>query len=430
MLPQLHRQEITIDNLLNALQSQNGLIAFAVGLVCCLIAFGISYLDQKQKTTLHIEKVHWPFLTHFISRMVFPVSALVMLIFAQMAWLYIYQYYSLVLLIYLALLFWLGIIRGFSALVRFALPNNKLQWLSEYFLSGLLWALFICWALDINQIIIGWMRSISFTVGSSKIDLWMIITAIIWVTITIMAALWIAKFIDMRIMEQTQIDLSLRIILSKISSIALVILAILIVLPIVGINLTVLSVFGGAIGVGIGFGLQKIASNYISGFIILLDRSISVGNRLIVDGHVGYITSITSRYTVLKGFDGSEALIPNEQLISNTVINQSYVDTAIRTDIPVQVAYGTDLELALDLLLQAADQTDVSRMNKPNAIVLAFADSGINLQLQYWVDDPRLSAANLQSKIMVAIWRNFRNAGVEMPFPQREIRILNDAEQE
>jgi small-conductance mechanosensitive channel len=193
----------------------------------------------------------------------------------------------------------------------------------------------------------------------------------------------------------------------------------------VGIDLTVLSVFGGALGVGLGFGLQKIASNYVSGFIILLDRSIRIGDRLMVDNRVGYVSKITSRFVVLKSADGSEALVPNDTLIANTVINQSYTDKSLWISLPIQVAYGTDLHQALALLCQAASHPRVKTDPAPSAFVVAFADSGINLEVGLWVSDPENGMLSLRSDINLRIWQLFSQHGIQIPYPQREVHVLN-----
>lgn len=173
-----------------------------------------------------------------------------------------------------------------------------------------------------------------------------ILRAVASVAATVLAALWIGREIERRLMATDVMDVSLRVMAIKVVRTLLVVLAVLIALPLVGIiDLTVLSVFGGALGVGLGFGLQKIASNHVSGFIILMDRSVKIGDVVQIDNRSGMITQLTSRYIVLKGGDGTEALIPNEALITSTVVNQSYSDRLIRIALPIQVAYGSSLDL-------------------------------------------------------------------------------------
>jgi small-conductance mechanosensitive channel len=207
-----------------------------------------------------------------------------------------------------------------------------------------------------------------------------------------------------------------------------VLLAVLIGLPMVGIDLTTLSVFGGALGVGLGFGLQKIASNYVSGFILLLDNSIRIGNVISVGNDRGEVTRITTRYTVLKSGTGVESLVPNELLVGSVVQNESYSDPRVRIALQVQVSYDSDLERAMAIMVAAATaQARVLPAPAPGVLLMNFADSGINLELGFWVADPEKGTGQLRSDINLAIWREFRQSGIAIPFPQREIRILKEA---
>jgi len=200
-------------------------------------------------------------------------------------------------------------------------------------------------------------------------------------------------------------------------------------LSIVGIDITALSVFSGALAVGLGLGLQKIASNYVSGFIILLDRSIRIGNLVALDATTsGVVTQITARYTVLRTLAGTEVIIPNEYLVSNIVRNESFTDSRLRVVVPVQVAYGTDLEQAMRLMTEAAQaQPRVLAEPAPQALLTLFADSGINLELGFWIADPQAGTGSVRSAINLSIWRSFHEHGIEIPFPQREIRLLGGA---
>lgn len=235
-----------------------------------------------------------------------------------------------------------------------------------------------------------------------------------------LAALWVSRLIDKRIMLISHVDLSFRIVISKLVRTGMIIAAVLIALPIVGIDLTVLSVFGGALGVGLGFGLQKIASNYVSGFIILLDRSVRIGDRVTVDGagsRTGIIQEITSRYVVLRQADGTEALIPNETLISNTVVNTSYSDRSVWQSLEIGVAYGSDLRQVMALMVEATTSSPrVLQDPAPTAFVTAFADSSINLTLGYWVGDPENGLLGPKSAINLAIWDKFVEHGIQIPF--------------
>jgi small-conductance mechanosensitive channel len=230
-------------------------------------------------------------------------------------------------------------------------------------------------------------------------------------------------------MQAERLDSSLRALAAKSVRAILLIVAVLIALNAVGLDLTLLSVFGGALGVGIGLGLQKLASNYIAGFTILLDRSIRLGDMITVDNRFGVVSKVTARYVVVRSLDGVEAVVPNETLVTTTVLNHSYSTREIRIGIPIQVAYGSDLEHALRLMEAAAlaEARVLKAPNPPAAFVIRFADSGVDLELGFWINDPENGQANLKSAINLAIWRAFQAHGISIPFPQREIRILGDA---
>jgi len=209
------------------------------------------------------------------------------------------------------------------------------------------------------------------------------------------------------------------------AAVVALLLAVLIGLSLVGLDITALSVFGGALGVGLGFGLQKIAANYISGFIILLDRSLRIGDVISVDNHKGQVTKITTRYTVLRGLNGVEVIVPNEVLVGSVVQNDSYSDPKMRVALTVGVSYAADLERAMAILVEVAlAQPRVLRDPAPAALVMAFGDSAIELELGFWISDPALGVGGVRSDINLAIWKAFRAEGIEIPFPQRDVRIV------
>ena len=322
---------------------------------------------------------------------------------------------------------WMIGIRLVLAILHLALPQGRFtaQW--ERRLSGLLWGCFVLWVSGIDKIITDWMKSLSFTVGSNKLSLYTVLTGLLWVGVVMMLMMWLARWIDERLMSTQRLDMNLRIVLSKVVKSLFMVLSVLIALPLVGIDLTVLSVFGGALGVGLGFGLQKIASNYVSGFIILADRSVRPGDRLNVNGFTGYVGKITSRFVVLRSADGQEALIPNETFVTSTVINESYTGKALWQSLNVQVGYDTDLPRALAILTEAAAaQKRVSTNPAPNAFLTGFGDNGIDLRVGFWVNDPENGFLGLFSDILMTIWQRFNEEGIEFPYPQREVRILQD----
>ena len=214
--------------------------------------------------------------------------------------------------------------------------------------------------------------------------------------------------------------------ISKVMRIALYIIAIIVTLSSLGLNLTFLSVFGGAFGVGLAFGLQKIASNYISGFIILLDKSIHIGDILTIGEHYGVVTVIRSRYTILKMLDGIEVIIPNETLISENIINHTLSDRKSRVSVDVQISYKSSVDKAFEIMLNAA-KNEVRVLNdpEPSVYLMKFADSGIDLMLSFYIVDPEEGSWELKSNVYREIWSEFQKHGIEIPYPHRMIEIIN-----
>src|SRR5665647_741401 len=269
------------------------------------------------------------------------------------------------------------------------------------------------------------LKDISFSVGKHQVSVLLILQALFIVLVTLMIALSGSRFLENKLMRAEQINMNLRVVLSKLIRVSLALIALLLALSAVGIDITLLSVFGGALGVGLGFGLQKIASNYVSGFIILLDESVHMGDVITVDGHYGVISILRARYMVLRKLDGTEVVIPNEVLITNAVINHSFTDRKARVQMPVQVSYESPLELAMQLMQKAADNHPrVLIEPAPSVLIKGFGESGIDLGLTIWIPDPEEGSAALQSAIYLEIWRAFQQHGISIPYPQREVRIL------
>lgn len=298
---------------------------------------------------------------------------------------------------------------------------------SERIIAATIWSAYALHVIGILPEFWQLLDGIRLHIGKSTVSVLTILQALASVAATVLAALWIGREIERRLMQAEVMDVSLRVMVIKVMRALLIMLAILIALPLVGIDLTVLSVFGGALGVGLGFGLQKIASNYVSGFIILMDRSIKIGDMVQIDNRLGIITQLTSRYIVLKGGDGTEALIPNEAMITSTVVNLSYTDRLIRIALPIQVAYGTDLNLARKLLEEAARiEPRVVDNPAPMAFVKNFGESGIDLELGVWIKDPENGQLPVRSSVNLQIWEIFNQHGISIPYPQRELRVFGN----
>jgi small-conductance mechanosensitive channel len=270
------------------------------------------------------------------------------------------------------------------------------------------------------------LDAMEIPVGAKHISVFELLKGAVVVILTIAATLWLSGLLEQRLQRATRIDSSVRVVASKFLRAALLVLGVLIALQAVGIDLTLLAVFGGALGVGIGLGLQKIASNYIAGFTILLDRSIRLGDMITVDNRFGVVSRLTARYVVVRSLDGIEAIVPNETLVTTTVLNHSYTSREIRVGIPVQISYDSDVERALALMEQAARaQPRVLKVpNAPFAAVLRLGESGIDLELGVWINDPENGQGNLRSALYLAILKDFRANGIQIPYARRDVSIV------
>jgi len=247
--------------------------------------------------------------------------------------------------------------------------------------------------------------------------------------LTIAFALYLSRVTEDRVFAADHLDNTTKAVIAKVIRITMLFIAIFIALPMAGIDVTTLSIFGGALGVGLGFGLQKIASNYVSGFIVLLERSLRIGDVITVDNKRGEVQAIESRYTVIKGVDGVETILPNEKLITETVQHHTYSDPKVSVVITVLISYESDVQHACDVLVEIArSHKRVIPDPAPMARVKQLGDNGIELELTVWIADPAVGEADLKSVIFKDLLRRFREGGIEIPYPRRDVHLLNTPE--
>jgi small-conductance mechanosensitive channel len=285
---------------------------------------------------------------------------------------------------------------------------------------------------------LGWLDPIIFTLdsvgiaaGKSRITVWSVLKLLFTLTLFMLAATWISRWVERRVKKLTGVAMSTRIGIAKFANAFLIALSILIGLNAAGVDLTALTVLTGAVGLGLGFGLQSIAANFVSGFVLLMDRSIKPGDVISLSGQAGtstenfgWVQELRGRYVVVRDRDGVEMLVPNQQLISNAVINWSYTDPRIRLKLPIRISYRDDPELALKILRDACEgQERVLREPPPVSRLMHFSDSGIELELRFWISDPQEGVNNVRSEVNRAIWRLFKENKITIPIAQREIII-------
>ena len=278
--------------------------------------------------------------------------------------------------------------------------------------------------------IIEGLDDVGLTVGADKqrITLWLVLQALAALALTLALAAWISRITESRVLAAKDLEMSTRVVITKAVRVATLFLAVLVALPLVGIPITALSVFSGALGVGLGFGLQKIASNYVSGFIVLLDRSLRIGDMITVDNRKGEVKAIETRYTVIKGSDGVESIIPNEKLITEIVNHHTYSDSRVTVVLPVVVSFDSDMDAVLELLLRAAaGEKRVLPDPAPFARIKAFRDHGAELELTVWIDDPGVDG-EVRSDLYRKILRGLREGGIEIARPRQELRMIATSE--
>ena len=356
-----------------------------------------------------------------LQRLQFPLTALIIVLIGRSA---LKHWHGVSLLdVAVPLLTSLAIVRAIVyALRRTFSPSGWLR-NSERLIAWVVWVGFAVYITGLLPELRAFLDGIGFEIGNHRISLLLIIKAVLVVGITLLCALWLGSTVESRLMGAQKLDLNLRVVLAKLTRALLAVIALLIALPAVGLDLTLLSVFGGALGVGLGFGLQKIASNYVSGFIILMDRSVSLGDMVTVDKFSGQISKMTARYVVLRGLDGTETLVPNETLVTTPVVNNTYSDPSVATALTVSIDYSADPDAALKIMEDAAKrQGRVMRAPAPSATVKQLGERAIELELGFWIEDPQLGVGPLRSEMLRDILRGFRAAGIAFPPPTRDAK--------
>ena len=269
------------------------------------------------------------------------------------------------------------------------------------------------------------LEMISFQFGERKISVLDLMNGIG----ILLALLWGSSFLggagEKKIKQLPHVPPSLQVLLAKVFRTILVVMSFAIALSTIGLDLSSFAILGGAIGVGIGFGLQKVVSNLVSGLILLIDRSIKPGDVIEIEGTYGWINSLRARYASVITRDGKEHLIPNEDLITNRVINWSFSDRNVRVRVPVGISYDANPRDAIKLCLDSANASARTLQNpEPKCLVTGFGENSIDLELRFWIDDPSNGVGNIRSEVLLGIWDRFKENGVNIPFPQRDVRII------
>ena len=295
--------------------------------------------------------------------------------------------------------------------------------------ASVAWTLAILNIFDWLNPVLEFMDSLSLTLGSVRLSPLLVIKAGLSLWLSLWLASVLSSFLDRRLEGTDNITPAMRVLSVKLLHLGLITAAFLITFSAVGIDLTALAVFGGALGVGLGFGLQKIFSNLVSGVILLMDRSIKPGDVIAVGDTFGWINHLSARYVSVITRDGIEHLIPNEALITDRVENWSYSDNLVRLRLPIGIHYKSDVRLAIQLCIEAAAATSRIQTNpEPKCLLKGFGDSSVNLELRVWIDDPSNGRSNVLSEVLLGVWDRFHEHGIEIPYPQQDLHLRSGFE--
>lgn len=349
-----------------------------------------------------------------IDGVLFPMAALALAYVAQV----IFLKHQTPLLFKLAIpvLLSLALIRLSARVLMAVFPVSPLAQLTERLISWLAWGVAVLWITDLLPLVAQELAQIKLSFGKVRLDLRTLLEGVLSCGLVLMLSLWLSATIEQRLLSQAVSDLSMRKVAANLLRAVLLLVGLLFALSAVGVDLTALSVLGGAFGVGLGLGLQKLAANYVSGFVVLVERSVRIGDYIKVDGLEGRVTDIKTRYTLLRDPSGRESIIPNEMLLTQRVDNLSLSDPQIAVQCTYSLGVDVDIEQVLSLLSLAALQSDrVLRDPPPQAFLSKVESAGLEFTLVSWVSDPEAGNLMTRSQINTAVVQALQQAGIELP---------------
>ncbi|MEQ1682513.1 MAG: mechanosensitive ion channel domain-containing protein [Burkholderiaceae bacterium] len=408
-----------LNDLLGSLAQPGALTELAVLAGCLALAWGIVRLIRGP----NVPEASVIFGRRIFDGVLFPVLALALAFAAKLVLAGTVR--AAVFKLAVPILLSLVVIRLSVRVLGITLPGLRWVRVIERSISWLAWIAVVLWVTGLLPLLLDAMDELKWKVGTANISLRNVVEGTLTAGLVMVLALWLSAAIEKKLLHGAGNTLSIRKMAANIVRALLLFVGLLLALSAVGIDLTALSVLGGAIGVGLGFGLQKIAANYISGFVVLAERSLRIGDMVKVDGFEGRITDIRTRYTVIRALNGRESIVPNEILITQRVENSSLADPKVSLSTTVQVAYGTDVR-ALRTKLEAA-VAQVPRVladPAPNCQLAEFAADGITLNIGFWVGDLENGQGNVRSDVNFAVLDLLNAEGVEIPFPQRVLHGL------
>jgi small-conductance mechanosensitive channel len=406
-----------LDKLIRDLSQPGVTVEVGVLLACLGLAFALCWGVGRRQPKDSV----W-FGRNIVDGLLFPLLALVLTYSASR----IVQHYQPVAVLRVAVpvLMSLAGIRLLARVFTAAFPASNAARLVERLFSWMAWLAAVLWIVGLLPSVMDEMESIHLMFGKARISLLGVVQGTLSSGVVLVLALWLSATLERNILRETVSDLSLRKIASNAIRAVLMLVGLLFVLSAIGVDLTALSVLGGALGVGLGFGLQKLAANYVSGFVILFERSLRIGDTVRVDSFEGTVADIKTRYTLIRATNGRESIVPNEMLITQRIENLSLADPKLLLSVNVSVGYDSDTELVQRLLIDAALTCKrVLRDPAPGARLANLGADGLEFTLLFWISDPENGQLNVRSEVNLAVLRSLRESGIDIPYPQRVLHV-------
>ena len=410
--------EVDLLRLFDLLHQRSALTELAIFVACLALAWGMARLLRGRAGGDGDSVL---FGRSIVDGVLFPVLALVFAFGASR--LLLAEVPPAVFRLVLPVLVSLVVIRVTVGVLHAAFPQSRVTRLVGRGVSWVAWIAVVLWITGVMPLIGDWLEGVRWKVGNTRVSLLALLQGSISALVVLVLALWLSNALEARLLRGAVENLSMRKMAANALRALLLFVGLMFALSAAGIDLTALGVLGGALGVGIGLGLQKLAANYVSGFVILAERSVRIGDMVSVDGFEGRITNINTRYTVIRALDGRESIVPNEMLTTQRVENLSLADPNVAVGTDVQVAYGTDLRTLVPRLQAAVRSVPRVLAEPAPAVQLAsFGADGLNLHIGFWIGDPQGGQGNVRSDVNLAILEALDQAGIEIPFPQRVLR--------
>ena len=414
-----------LNTLVSGLTQPAALIDLAVLAGCLVLAWLVVTLLRRSLGPQQLETSIW-FGRRVVDGVLFPVLALVLAFSARFVLAAVHQ--AAVFKIAVPILVSLVLIRVSVRVLGASFPDSRWVRVLERSISWLAWAAVALWVTGVLPLVLEAMDDVSWHMGAGRISLRTALEGLLTAGVVLVLVLWVSAAIEKRLLRGSGDTLSLRKMAANLVRAVLLFVGLILALTAVGIDLTALSVLGGAIGVGLGLGLQKIAANYVSGFVVLAERSLRIGDMVKVDNFEGRVTDIRTRYTVVRSLGGREAIVPNEMLITQRVENASLADPRVAMTTVVQVAYGSAVRTLQTRLAEAVARVPRVLADPGPAVQLSnFAADGLELTINFWIRDPENGQGNVRSEVNLAVLELLEAEGVEIPFPQRVVRGLSAA---